>query len=271
MEIILKRIAIFAAACAALSVPAARAEVVVCTVLADAASGKLLKQEGACGKRVTAASTFKVPISLMGFDSGLLVDEHAPALPFRDAYRESDPAKRVTTDPQGWMKNSVVWYSQQLTQRLGEARFRHYVSEFQYGNGDVSGDPGKHNGLTRAWLGSSLKISPLEQIAFLEKVVNRKLPVSAHAYDMTGRITAIGTLPNGWAVHGKTGTGAPTLANGSGDWSRSYGWFVGWAEKDGRNVVFARLIQDERKESTYAGPRAREAFLKALPGMLDSL
>jgi beta-lactamase class D len=61
----------------------------------------------------------------------------------------------------------------------------------------VSGNPGKQDGLTLAWINSSLKISPLEQVGFLEKVVRRQLPVTAHAYEMTSRITAIGALPNG--------------------------------------------------------------------------
>ncbi|WP_373369869.1 penicillin-binding transpeptidase domain-containing protein, partial [Klebsiella aerogenes] len=32
--------------------------------------------------------------------------------------------------------------------------------KFEYGNQDVSGDSGKHNGLTQSWLMSSLTISP---------------------------------------------------------------------------------------------------------------
>jgi beta-lactamase class D len=42
---------------------------VICTVLADA-GGKILIEEGACGQRVTPASTFKIALSLMGYDSG---------------------------------------------------------------------------------------------------------------------------------------------------------------------------------------------------------
>ncbi len=90
---------------------------------------------------------------------------------------------------------------------MGQARFQRYVTAFHYGNENVSGTPGKHDGLTQAWLGSSLQISPLEQLAFLEKLVRRQLPVSPNAYDMTGRITAVATIENGWEVHGKTGTG----------------------------------------------------------------
>jgi beta-lactamase class D len=244
---------------------------VVCTAVADAATGKLLKQEGACDQRVTAASTFKIAISLMGYDAGFLTNEHLPALPFHDGYPVWDPSWQATTDPTTWIKNSVVWFSQQTTEWLGEERFRSYVTAFRYGNEDISGDPGKHNGLTHAWLSSSLRISPLEQLIFLEKIVNRRLPVSAHAFDMTSRITAITLLPNGWDVHGKTGTGSPRKADGSEDEDHAYGWFVGWASKGGRTLVFARLIQDERQQSPRAGLRARAAFLAEAPALLEGL
>jgi len=125
----------------------------VCTAIADAGTGKILVQHGDCSRRVTAASTFKIAISLMGYDSGFLKDAHAPALPFRESSPDwGGPHWRQTTDPTRWIKYSVVWFSQQVTQSLGEARFQKYVDEFQYGNKDISGDPGKHNGLTRAWL-----------------------------------------------------------------------------------------------------------------------
>ncbi|MFX5793638.1 penicillin-binding transpeptidase domain-containing protein, partial [Acinetobacter baumannii] len=47
----------------------------LCTVIADAASGNVLMQEGDCATRVTPASTFKIALSLMGFDAGILKDE----------------------------------------------------------------------------------------------------------------------------------------------------------------------------------------------------
>ncbi|HBX3937445.1 TPA: hypothetical protein MH011_29220 [Klebsiella pneumoniae subsp. pneumoniae] len=43
---------------------------------------------------------------------------------------------------------------------MGVDRFTEYVKKFEYGNQDVSGDSGKHNGLTQSWLMSSLTISP---------------------------------------------------------------------------------------------------------------
>jgi beta-lactamase class D len=244
----------------------------ICTVVADAANSKILLEQGDCNSRVTAASTFKIAISLMGYDSGFLKDAHSPSLPYHKGYADwGGDAWRQPTDPTRWIKYSVVWFSQQVTQSLGKARFHKYVEEFRYGNADISGDPGKHNGLTRAWISSSLKISPLEEVTFLERLVNRQLSVTAQAYDMTSQITRITQFSNGWDVHGKTGTGFPKTADGADDVDHGYGWFVGWGIKGARTVVFARLIQDEKAEPANTGIRARDDFLKQLPSLMDVL
>jgi beta-lactamase class D len=242
----------------------------VCTLLAEVGSGRTVLERGACDRRVTPASTFKIAISLMGYESGFLKDEHNPALPFRDGYPDWLPAWRQTTDPARWIQYSVVWYSQQVTRALGEERFGHFVRAFGYGNQDVSGDPGRHNGLTRAWLSSSLAISPREQVAFLTRLVQRTLPVSARAVAMTSRITRIAESPAGWDLHGKTGSGFPVRADGTRDQAHGYGWFVGWATKAGRTVVFARLIQNEREETGLAGIAARESLLADFPALVGA-
>jgi beta-lactamase class D len=242
-----------------------------CTVLLDAASGEQLAREGHCDERVTPASTFNIPVALMGFDSGFLQSPHVPLLPFKPGYPAYVPSWRADTDPGSWLQNSVLWYAQQVTANLGGARFKTYVQGFGYGNQDVSGDPGKDNGVAQSWVGSSLRISPLEQVAFLRKVVNRELPLSARAYAMTARIMPQKTLANGWEVAGKTGTAPALLRDGGDDVKRQYGWYVGWAKKGGRTVVFARLVLDARQESAMGGTRAREAMLRELPARLDRL
>ncbi|KQV79729.1 class D beta-lactamase [Massilia sp. Root351] len=250
--------------------PAASQVPFTCTVIADAASGRQLAREGHCDERVTPASTFNIPVALMGYDSGILQHEHAPLMPFKTGYPAYVPSWRADTDPSGWLHNSVLWYAQQVTATLGAARFQHYVQRFGYGNQDLSGDPGKDNGLSLAWVGSSLRISPLEQVAFLRKVANRELPLSAHAYAMTARIMPQQTLANGWQVTGKTGTASALLPDGSEDGTRQYGWYVGWATKGQRTVVFARLAMDAKQEGAMGGPRSREALLRELPARLDA-
>ncbi len=242
-----------------------------CTLIADASTQRIVKQEGACDTRLTPASTFKIAISLMGYDAGFLKSEHDPVLHFRKGDPDWSDSWLADADPQKWIHDSVVWYSQRVTATLGPARFQRYVTAFRIGNEDVSGDPEKDDGLKWAWIDSSLKISPREELGFLERVVRRELPVKPLAYDMTSRITAIAGDHGGWEIHGKTGTGFPRLADGGSNRAHAIGWFVGWATKDGRTLVFVRQTQDQSMQEGSAGLRARDAFLPGLPAMLDAL
>lgn len=257
-----------ASASAPVSTPASAS--VSCTELADAASGRRLVHEGQCDQRITPASTFNIAVSLMGYDSGILSDEHTPKLPFKVGYVSWNKDWRKATDPTSWIENSVVWYAQQVTARLGAERFGHYVQSFKYGNADVSGDPGKDNGLALSWIGSSLKISPVEQVDFLRRLVNRQLPLAPKAYDMTSAIMISETLENGWQIRGKTGTAAAVLADGRDDARHQYGWYVGWATKGQRTIVFARMKLD-RRQAGSAGKRVKDAFLRDLTTRLDTL
>lgn len=243
----------------------------ICTALADGQTGRVLMQEGQCDQRFTPASTFKIAISLMGFDSGFLVNEHSPVLPFKAGYPDWFESWKTPTDPQAWIKNSVVWYSQRVTENIGTPRFERYVRMFHYGNQDVSGNPGQHDGLTKSWLTSSLKISPLEQLAFLGQITRRQLPVSAHAYEMTNRITLLQQLPGGWEIHGKTGTGSHVNADGTIDGSRQVGWLVGWASKTGESRLFVHCVEVEAQPPPHhAGQQARDALMLKLPFLLGA-
>lgn len=240
----------------------------ICTIVADAASGSILFEKGDCRTRVTPASTFKVALALMGFDAGILKDSHDPVLPFKEGY----PAwggKNWTqpTDPARWLKYSVVWYSQQIARSLGAERVTDYGVAFGYGNADFTGDPGRNNGLERSWIGSSLKISPREQIGFLHNFLNRKLPVSHAAIERTIEVVESTATNGGWTVSGKTGSAFPRNADGTLNRARGWGWFVGWATRDDAAVVFARLDQDEQRQERPGGLRAREAFLEAWPAL----
>lgn len=217
-----------------------------CLAMADAATGKWLVHEGVCDKRLPPMSTFKLPIALMGYDAGVLWDEHAPVLPFKKGYVDWRPVWRQAHDPSSWMKESVVWYSQQVTLQMGEEKFTNYVKRFGYGNADVSGDPGKNNGLSNSWLGSSLRISPDEQIAFLRRVLDRGLGISPQAYDMSAALVRRPDPVGGWQVFGKTGSGS------------NVGWYVGWIERDGKRIVFAQA-------GNASGMDQRDDFLARLP------
>jgi beta-lactamase class D len=243
----------------------------LCTVVADAETGHVLIEDGDCRTRVTPASTFKMALAVMGFDAGVLDDAERPALPFRKGYADwgGDAWKRENT-PRSWMKHSVVWYSQRIAEALGVGVLERYARDFGYGNADFSGDPGKNNALERAWISSSLKIAPVEQVGFVRNLINGKLPVSREAASKAMGIVEQWPTPGGWTVWGKTGSAYPRLADGSFDRAAGWGWFVGWAKAGERTLVFARLIQDEKRERVSGGLRARDALLADFDGLAAS-
>jgi len=66
-------------------------------------------------------------------------------------------------------RDSVVWFYQDVATRIGEQQMKRYLTQFNYGNQDISG------GIDRFWLGSSLRISAEEQVAFLMKFYRGEL------------------------------------------------------------------------------------------------
>ena len=235
-------------------------------LVVDMTTGKTLHRSGACATRFTPCSTFKIPLALMGFDAGILKSAHSPAWDYRPEVHHANRAvEKQRTDPASWEVNSVVWYSQELTARMGAAKFKAYVDRFGYGNRDVSGNPGKHDGLTHAWLMSSLAISPDEQVAFLRRMLAHRLPVSAEAHRLTEAIIPVFDGTDGWTLHGKTGSGWLRNVDCKPGPSCPLGWFVGWADKGKRRVVFARFgTGGALSDSSAGGLSMREAMRREI-------
>src|SRR5690606_20102284 len=108
--------------------------------------------------------------------------------------------EQQSVDPTIWEKDSIVWYSQEITRKLGKEKFAEYVRDFGYGNADVQGVPGYTDGLTESWLMSSLKISGDQQADFMHRFLTGKLPASKAAYDNTKAIIPQFTAADGWQV-----------------------------------------------------------------------
>ncbi len=198
-------------------------------------------------RRVSPCSTFKIPLSLMGYDSGILLDETAPVFPFQEGYSTYRESWKSSQTPQTWIQTSCVWYSQVLADLMGLQLLTQYISAFDYGNRDLTG------GLTAFWLTSTLEISPYEQALFLQKLVQRTLPISNRAFDMTCTLFKLHDLPNGWTLYGKTGYGTfPTDA---------IRWFVGWIERAERTYVFAYNLRDTTIDLSLTIPRVTELLL----------
>ena len=225
-----------------------------CFVLYDMARNKVVvrSDDRLCAERSSPCSTFKVPLSLMAFDAKIWKDETVP-IPW-DGTRHSRDAWNGDQTPASWMSNSVVWVSQGLTPQLGLERVKAYLKSFAFGNQDMSG------GLTKAWLMSSMTISPDEQIVFWKKLWRGQLRVSKQALETTRKIALVEKSENGWTLHGKTGSGSIGEKDPGDDTGYQLGWFVGHIARGDREYVFATRFADREKNITHgpAGWTARE-------------
>jgi beta-lactamase class D len=258
MKVKMKKIIIFISCIILLINPAFASE----NCFIAKANGKILKKEGDCSTSYGPQSTFKIVLSLIGFDSGILKDETSPTWSIP---KGADPYINVCKNdhnPHTWMRDSCLWYSNVLTSKLGMEKFKNYINKFAYGNMDLSG------GLTSSWVSSSLTISPKQYTEFLTRLVERKLPVSKASYDKTKNIMFVQELAGGWKLYGKTGNGSRLDKNGN-KTDMQQGWFVGYIEKGDRKIVFASHIVDNTKQNTFASMRARNDALIKLWYIID--
>lgn len=226
-----------------------------CFELVDVATAKLVERYDAprCAVRTSPCSTFKVPLALMAFDAGILEDETSSMRwDGKDHGRASWNRDQTAAS---WMRDSVVWFSQRLTPKLGLARVRQYLARFDYGNQDFSG------GVTTAWLGSSLEISPDEQVSFWRRWWRGELEVSRRADELTRRITLVDASPAGGTLHGKTGSCNLPKTPG-----RYLGWYVGHVGRGERSYVFVVSYTDRDPPTDHRPPGfiARELALRIL-------
>jgi len=224
-----------------------------------------------CGVRIPANSTFKVPLSIMAFDQGII---DANTVFKWDGKPNPDlPDWNKDQTPATWQMYSVVWVSQQLTPKLGIDRINRYLAEFSYGNRDFSGDPGKNNGLTHAWLSSSLKISAEEQLNFLKNMARGNLPVSPAAVAATRRLMYQGKLAGGAEYFGKTGSGWQGRSeDGSNKGKFRDGWYLGFVETKQESFAFVVNISDRHPApaaTAYGGQVAKGIALGILNDYLE--
>lgn len=160
-----------------------------CFLLYNLKTQKFEHEIGAktCRKRYPACSTFKVPLAVMAFDSQILKDQ-TQTLKW-DGKKQWLEAWNKDHNAKSWMRESVVWFSQRLTPKLGTKKLQNYLNKFQYGNKSLKG------GITQAWLNPptnpvGLKISAYEQVEFMKKLWTDKLPASliAHRSENSSRI-----------------------------------------------------------------------------------
>lgn len=207
-----------------------------------------------CKERLSACSTFKIPIALMAFDQDVLADENTVIK--WDAVDRKAVHWNQDQTPVTWLRYSTVWVSQWITPQIGKEQMKKYLSDFQYGNQDMSG------GIDKAWLSSTLKISAQEQVDFLGRFWQGRLGVSAQAVELTKKCLPYTKTEAGSVVRGKTGSGFQSQG-------RRVGWYVGYLKNGAQQYVFATNFRDADRadDPKLGGERAKALTMQILSGL----
>src|SRR6476660_3060686 len=177
------------------------------------------------GEARLPASTFKIPNSVIALETGVVAD------PDKDIFKWDG----VTRSIEAWNKDhtlrsaiaaSAVPVYQEIARRIGSERMQKYLDLFEYGNRDIGG------GIDQFWLTGNLRIDPVQQIDFVDRLRRGVLPVSKRSQDLVRDILPV-TKVGDATIRSKSGLLGAEIGK------PSLGWLVGWAEKGSSTTVFA--------------------------------
>jgi beta-lactamase class D len=177
------------------------------------------------GEAKLPASTFKIPNSIIALETGVVGDPDTDVFKWDGVRRPIEAWNRDHTMRTAIAASAVPVY-QEIARRIGPERMQKYVDLFEYGNRNIGG------GIDQFWLIGDLRIDPVQQIDFVDRLRRGVLPVSKRSQDLVRDILPV-TKAGDAVIRAKSGLlgaerGQPSL-----------GWMVGWAEKGSANTVFA--------------------------------
>lgn len=177
-------------------------------------------------KRYLPASTFKLPNTLIALDKKAIKDEHE--IIKWDGKKRSFEAWNKNQNLKSALPVSCIWFYQELAKRIGNKAYLKHLKSLKYGNQKTGPK------LTTFWLDGDIRISAIEQIEFLKKVHNYKLPYKKEHVDILKKIMVVNTNSN-YTIRAKTGL------------VEKHGWYVGYVEKKNKIWFFALNIDINKK------------------------
>ena len=118
--------------------------------------------------RFTPASTFKIPNSLIGLETGVITND-SMVIKWDGIKRSNDDWNKDLNLREAF-KVSAVPYFQEVARRIGKDTMQQWIDTLAYGNKNIAGP------VDSFWLNNQLKISPDEQLGLLKKLYFDQLP-----------------------------------------------------------------------------------------------
>jgi beta-lactamase class D len=187
------------------------------------------------------ASTFKIFSSLYGLEEGVVTGPDHVFSYDGGSYGREEVERDLTL--QEAFQRSAYWYHRDIARKAGASRLKAWLDTVPYGNADTSG------GFDKCWLNGALRITPHQQVRFLERLITDSLPFTPLTMHTVKQLMVErDTL--GHVLRAKTGWALTDTAD--------IGWYVGWLEvkSGGGPFVFAtRLHTTDPDHPTFGQAR----------------
>lgn len=185
-------------------------------------------------KEFLPASSFKIINLLIALETGVIKDENEimkfPGNSDTALYGYRPDIYHDMTIKEAF-KKSAVWVFIDLAKKIGKDRYKHYLKLCDYGNLDLS-EQGED-----FWNFGPFKISPVNQVKFLVKLYDEKLPFTKRNMDIIKNVMISDQTEN-YTLRSKTGW---TRADGL-----NIGWWVGYIERKEGVLLFATNLLQPR-------------------------
>jgi beta-lactamase class D len=182
-----------------------------------------------CERGFLPASTFKIVNAMLALETGVAPDEKL-VIPWDSVERQFQAWNQDHNLQTAFQASSVPYY-QEIARRIGVERMQAGVQRLDYGKMDIHQD-----NLTSFWLTGKSKITPYEQLDFLTRFAQQKLPLKPSTYQKMNAIMIMMSDGKGLTMRGKTGWAIVGNTN--------IGWLVGTLERpDGETFVFVNNVE----------------------------
>jgi beta-lactamase class D len=198
------------------------------------------------------ASTFKIVNSLVGLETGRIVDEKMVIK--WDGIQRSRPEWNQDLTMAQAFKFSAVNYYQEVARRIGKDTMQHWLDTLGYGSRYAKA---KINKIDSFWLDNSVKITADEQVGLVKKLYFDQLPFQKRTMRIVKEVMIQEKNAN-YTLAYKTGWGFRENGN-------ALGWVVGWIEEN-KHAYFFALNLDGAHDIDMTTVR-----MKILKGILDKL
>ncbi len=193
------------------------------------------------------ASTSKIIHSLIFLDSGAISDENETLK--WDGVKRQIEAWNQDQNLRSALKVSAVWFYTEVSKRVGQAKMQKYYDAAGYGNRNTNGFGADY------WNKGDLLVTPREQIEFLVKFYQNRLPFSPQVIS-TVKDILIEEKTSEYTLRAKTG------------WSSAYspqiGWWIGYVERGADVFFFATEIDIQKNGDASKRKEITRNILKDL-------